>query len=201
VETPEQNGRAEHLNRTLIERARALLIEHHLPKTVWSEAMMAASYLRNRTIGSTGERTPHELFFRAKPDVSHLRVFGCKAYAYVEKGHRDKLDAVSDECALVGYSTSSKAYRLLRPGFNSQLNVVEAISVRLHENSASIFLSANTEDAVDPMIAGGGVLVSLDPEHHPNETESLSGGGASAEHPTQSGAVAAAKASVLEQIY
>jgi hypothetical protein len=70
------------------------------------------------------------------------------------------------------------------------LNVVDAISVRFHENSAPAFLSANTEDAVDPMIAGGGVFVPLDPEYHPNETESLSGGGASAGHPTQSGAVA-----------
>lgn len=173
VYTPEQNGRAERLNRTLIERARALLLEHGLPKVVWSEAMLTASYLRNRISSANRGVTPHELFHGEKPDVSHLRVYGCKAYAYVEKGKRDKLDAVSDECAFVGYSTSSKAYRLLRPGPNSQLTVVEAISVRFHEDCTPTFLTTYREDMEAPK-GSGGVIAPLDLEFNPDGSHSES---------------------------
>jgi transposase InsO family protein len=192
VYTPEQNGRAERLNRTLIERVRALLLEHHLPKTVWSEAMMTASYLRNRITASNREATPHELFYGTKPNVSHLRVYGCKAFAYVEKGHRDKLDAVADECALVGYSATSKAYRLLRPGTNGQLTVVEAISVRFHEDSAPTFLNAYIEDDIPPIAAGGGAIIPLDPVYYPNDSESASSDEETAANTTESGANAEA---------
>lgn len=113
--TPEQNGRAERLNRTLIERERAILLEHALPKCVWSEAMIAACYLRNRTTCADCSRKPHALFFGVTPDVSHLRTYGCRNFVYVEKDQRDKLDAASTEHAFVGYSPTSKAYRLLRP--------------------------------------------------------------------------------------
>ena len=116
-------------------------------------------------------RPPHELFYGEKPDVSHLRVYGCKAFAYVEKDHRDKLDAVSEECALVGYSATSKAYRLLRPGINGQLTVVEAISVRFHEKSPPSFLATYREENPVSIIAGGGGIDPIDQEYHPPDSE------------------------------
>ena len=143
--SPEQNGRAERLNRTLTEKVRALLLEHNLPKAVWSEAMRTAAHIRNRTTGLDPKRTPYELFFNKKPSVSHLRIYGCKAFVYIEKAARDKLDAVSEEVALIGYADNSKAYRLLKPGVNGQLTVIEAISVRFHEQSAPTFLSGQSE--------------------------------------------------------
>ena len=173
VYTPEQNGRAERLNRTLIERSRALLLEHNLPKLVWSEAMVTASYLRNRVTSGDLKVTPYELFYGEKPDVSHLRVYGCKAFAYIEKNQRDKLDAVSDEYALVGYSTTSKAYRLLHPGVNGEPTIVEAISVRFHEDSAPSFLKRLSQENAAPALPGGGFVLPaqpLDPEYHPGDS-------------------------------
>jgi transposase InsO family protein len=35
--TPEQNGKAERLNRTLMERVRAMLYEFKLPKALWAD--------------------------------------------------------------------------------------------------------------------------------------------------------------------
>ena len=47
-----------------------------------------------------------------KPNVGHLRVFGCAAYAHVAKDERQKLDAKSRKRVLLGYGTERKGYRL-----------------------------------------------------------------------------------------
>jgi transposase InsO family protein len=80
--TPEQNGVAERLNRTLITIAKALLFDAQLPPMFWGEAVNTANYLRNRLLIGPDSMSPHEAFTRERPSVSHLRVFGCLAYAY-----------------------------------------------------------------------------------------------------------------------
>ncbi|GJU89017.1 putative ribonuclease H-like domain-containing protein [Tanacetum coccineum] len=46
--TPQQNGVAERMNRTLIEAARTMLADSHLPTTFWAEAVNTACYTFNR---------------------------------------------------------------------------------------------------------------------------------------------------------
>ena len=46
--TPEQNGVAERMNRTLMESARAMMSHANLPNPFWAEAVATAVYLRNR---------------------------------------------------------------------------------------------------------------------------------------------------------
>jgi Pol polyprotein, beta-barrel domain/Integrase core domain/GAG-pre-integrase domain len=48
-DTPESNGVAERLNRTLVERTRAMLLESNLPKFLWGYALLHANYMKNRT--------------------------------------------------------------------------------------------------------------------------------------------------------
>lgn len=109
--TPQQNGRAERLNRTLLEGCRALLLDRQMPRTLWPYAMETAAYLHNLVPSGGDKMTPHELFFGKKPDVSHLRVLGCKATVHIPSKKRDKLDAVSRMCLFLGYSRESKAWR------------------------------------------------------------------------------------------
>lgn len=45
--TPQHNGVAEHMNRTLTERARSLRVQSGLPKQFWAEAVNTATYLIN----------------------------------------------------------------------------------------------------------------------------------------------------------
>jgi transposase InsO family protein len=112
--TPEQNGRAERLNRVLMERTRAMLVDSGLPARWWGEALMTANYLRNRSPAPNGKLTPWELFFGAKPDVSHFRVFGCKAYVTIPKPRRaSKVEPVAIAGTFVGYEPHSKAFRIL----------------------------------------------------------------------------------------
>ncbi|GJT80742.1 putative ribonuclease H-like domain-containing protein [Tanacetum coccineum] len=48
--TPQQNGVAERMNRTLIEAARTMLADSLLPTTFWAEAVSTACYIFNREI-------------------------------------------------------------------------------------------------------------------------------------------------------
>ncbi|GJV91599.1 putative ribonuclease H-like domain-containing protein [Tanacetum coccineum] len=47
--TPQKNGVAERMNRTLIEAARTMLADSLLPTTFWAEAVSTACYIFNRT--------------------------------------------------------------------------------------------------------------------------------------------------------
>jgi transposase InsO family protein len=135
-EVPEQNGRAERLNRTLIERTRAILFEHQVPKELWPDAMRTASYLRNRVSTSIQEKSPYELMYDQRPDVRHLRIFGCKGSVMKRKKDRDKFEEVGEECMMVGYAENSKAWRVIVLR-NGKLKYVESPNVKFQESSAS----------------------------------------------------------------
>ena len=47
--TPEQNGAAQRLNRTLMERVRAMVYDAQQPKDMWAEAAVTATYIKNRS--------------------------------------------------------------------------------------------------------------------------------------------------------
>ncbi|GLI63566.1 hypothetical protein VaNZ11_006559 [Volvox africanus] len=111
--TPQQNGKAKRLNRTLLDKVRAMLAESAVPKEYWHEALMVANFVRNRSPVAGKPKTPYELLTGVVPDVSLLRVFGCVAYAHVPKGKCDKLDSRAQKGTFLGYEANSKAYRIL----------------------------------------------------------------------------------------
>ena len=92
--TPQQNGAAERLNRTLVETTRAMLLDARLPHQFWAEAISTAIYLRNRSPTSAVKgATPYQAWYKKRPEVEHLRVFGSTAYIHVPKNMRGKLDS------------------------------------------------------------------------------------------------------------
>ena len=104
------------MNRTLIETVRSILLHAGLPHKFWGEALSMATYLKNRSPTKAVENmTPYEAWTGKRPDVSHLRVFGCDAYGLIPKDEREKLDAKSRKCILVGYGEVTKGYRLFDP--------------------------------------------------------------------------------------
>jgi hypothetical protein len=115
--TPEQNGVAERLNRTVVESARCLLKQQGLGNHLWAEAIATAVYLKNRspTKALKDFNVPEEVWTGRKPSVKHLRIFGCDAYVHVPKDQRSKLDSKSMKCIFLGYEAGSKAYRLYNP--------------------------------------------------------------------------------------
>lgn len=114
--TPEQNGAAERLNRTLVETTRAMLLDAMLPQKFWVEAVSTAAYLKNRSPTSAVDgATPHQAWYGKKPRVEHLRVFGSIAYVHVPKDERGKLDSKTKKCILLGYGSVQKGYRVFDP--------------------------------------------------------------------------------------
>jgi muramidase (phage lysozyme) len=83
-----------------------------VPSKFWGEAMQTAVYVLNRTLFRILDRTPYESWFNTKSSFSHLFIFGCPAYIYAEKHTRTKLDPKSQPGLFMGYSDTSKAYRI-----------------------------------------------------------------------------------------
>ncbi len=116
--TPEQNGVAERINRTILESARSMMHFASLPLSLWAEACNTAVYLLNRAATkSVDGKTPFEIWKGMKPNLSHIRVFGSTLYVHIPKEKRGKLDLKSIKCCHVGYCETQKDSEpgILRP--------------------------------------------------------------------------------------
>ena len=80
ADTPQHNGVAERMNRTLVETTRTLLADADLPNTYWYDAVEYAAYLHNivPTRSLDDDLTPEEAWSGNKPNVSLVRIFGSK---------------------------------------------------------------------------------------------------------------------------
>lgn len=79
--TPQQNGLAERINRTLVERARCML-----SKELWAEAIATAAYIVNRSPTKAIDcRTPFEMWSGKKLDISHIKIFGSEVMTQMPK--------------------------------------------------------------------------------------------------------------------
>ncbi len=127
----EQNGVVERAQRTLQNAARSMLGMAKMPYGFWGEAMLTATYLKNRTITKAlrADLTPYEVFYGIKPCVSHLRVFGSTAYAQQERSN--KLANTAIKTRMLGYSPDQKAYRLWDPVGHK---IIHSRSVRFQES-------------------------------------------------------------------
>ena len=110
---PQQNEVAERKNRSIVGAARSMLHDQSLPFFLWAEACSTAVYLQNRSPHRVlGSKTPEEAFTGKKPDVSRFRIFGCMTYSHVPEEKRTKLEPTAEKGIFVGYSETSKAYRI-----------------------------------------------------------------------------------------
>jgi hypothetical protein len=163
--TPEQNGVAERLNRTLTTKIRAMLSDSGMPIELWGEAAYTACYLHNRTARDYGDKhaTPEEIWTGEKPDISHLRVFGCVVYAQLAKEQRGKLDSTSIRGIFAGYTPTTRQYRVYDP---KKKTVERYSTVRFDEKQKGGTLIDSHEGPKDLRIEGEEVEIE-DPE--PND--------------------------------
>ena len=94
--------------------ARTILNESPLLKTFWPDAINMACYIINRAlIRPILNKTTYELYFERLLNISHLHVFRCKCYIHNNgKDNLDKFDPKSDKSWFLGYSSSSKTFRV-----------------------------------------------------------------------------------------
>ncbi len=126
--TLEQNGVSERLNRTLIERVVAVIYDFGLNKSLWAEVAKSIIHIKNRspTAALKSGITPYEAWYNQKPDVSHLRILGCTAWAHTKKERRKKLDSHSRRCQLVGYEGTT-IYRVWDPVIKQVIRVRDVV--------------------------------------------------------------------------
>ena len=111
--SPHQNGTAERAWRSLFNMARCLLLDAKLPKRMWTYAVMASVYIRNRCFNPRLGKTPYEALIGKQPNLSGMHVFGSTCYAFIQNAK--KLDARSRKGIFVGYDKGSPSYLVYYP--------------------------------------------------------------------------------------
>ena len=110
-----------------------MIAECNISEAYWAEAVNTACYTQNRAlINKNLDKTPYEVYKGRKPNISHLRIFGCKCYVLNNgKEQLRAFQAKADEGIFLGYSATSKAVRVLN---KKTLKVEESIHVVFDEN-------------------------------------------------------------------
>nr|GEX00340.1 retrovirus-related Pol polyprotein from transposon TNT 1-94 [Tanacetum cinerariifolium] len=142
LRTPQQNGIAERKNRTLIEAARTMLEDSLLPIPFWAEAVNTACYVQNRILVTKPQnKTPYELLHGRTPSIGFMRPFGYLVTILNTLDSLSKFNGNVDEGFFVGYSVSSKAFRV----FNSRTRIVqETLHVNFLKNKPNVAGSGPT---------------------------------------------------------
>lgn len=144
VYTPQQNGVAERMNRTIVERARCLIFDADLDKSFWAEASNMAVFLINRsTCSFLVDTTPEEVWTGNKVDLTKLKVFGSPVMAHVPKPHRKKWDAKSIKLIFVGYDNDKKGIRCIDP---STKKLIVSTDVIFMEGASQVNVSNFDDD-------------------------------------------------------
>ena len=109
--TPQQNGVADRMNRTLVESVGAMLADSKLPERFFTEALVTGRHLCNRCpMTVVNGKTPVEMWTGKKPNVKNLCIFCCDAYAHVLKDERKNLGSKTKKSIISGYGDRIKGY-------------------------------------------------------------------------------------------
>jgi hypothetical protein len=101
-----------------MEAVKAMIHDQDLPMHLWAEVARTTVYVQNKISHSAlGFKTPEEMFTRKKPEVIHLKIFGCPIYLHIPKEKRTKLDPSEKKGVFVGYREVSKAFKIYIPGY------------------------------------------------------------------------------------
>lgn len=114
--SPQQNGVVERRNQTVVEMARCMMKAMQVPSNFWGEAVCTAVYVLNRApTKALMDLTPFEAWHGRKPNVAHLKTFGCTASVKLVGPHQTKLSDRSKKMIFIGYETGTKGYRFYDP--------------------------------------------------------------------------------------
>ncbi|GJT70897.1 retrovirus-related pol polyprotein from transposon TNT 1-94, partial [Tanacetum coccineum] len=131
-----KNKEMDEFCRTLIEAARTMLADLLLPTVFWAEVVNTACYVLNRVlVTKPHNKTPYELIIGRPPSISFMIPFGCPFIILNTLDPLGKFDGNAEEGYLVGYSMSSKAFRV----FNTETRKMEEnLHVKFLENKPNV---------------------------------------------------------------
>ena len=129
-----------------MEAVRVMIHDQDLHMHLWVEPTRTTVYVQNIIFHSAlGNKTPKEMFIGEKPEVSHLKIFGCLVYLHVPKEKRSKLDPSGKKGIFIGYSDESKAYKIYIRSFR-QIEISKDVTF---DENASFIKSKNSYEDED----------------------------------------------------
>jgi len=131
---PEYNGQSERTWGLLLRQIRTTLLESNLDNTFWTYACKQAVNCRNLlpTKSTPTGCSPYEARTGKQPDLSLLRVFGCKCFFHLpRRDHKTKLDPTTVEAVNLGIDSDRRAYYLYIPSLN---RITSAMPLRFDED-------------------------------------------------------------------
>ncbi|GJU30869.1 retrovirus-related pol polyprotein from transposon TNT 1-94 [Tanacetum coccineum] len=165
LRTPQQNGIVERRNHTLVEAARTMLIFSKALMFLWAEAIATSCYTQNRSLIHTlHNKTPYELLYDKKLDLSFLRVFGVLCYPTNDSEDLGKLKAKADIGFFVGYVSNRKGYRI----YNKRTRqIMETIHVTFDELTGQMTHVHSSSGPVPNFLTPGPISSELVPNPTP----------------------------------
>jgi hypothetical protein len=159
---------SERYNRTIMEMVRTMLHQISYPLELWGEAALTACYIANRLPTSVLESgmTPFEAWHGHKPDVSHLRRWGCVAYAHIPEELRKKLDHKGKRGILVDYDNPPGTYRIYDPVPRGIISMKDWIVSKNETWNFGMVTEASIvmRTTVDPPVENNEVVLLLSPD-------------------------------------
>jgi hypothetical protein len=169
--TPQQNGVVERNNRVIQEMARVMIHSKNLAQHFWGEAVNTACHIINRVyLRFETSKTPYEIWRGRKPTVKYFRTFGSKCYILRDRENLGKFDPKSDEGIFLGYSSTSRAYRV----FNKRTEtVMESINVVIDDEEIERPSSGEENQLVSDEVTDGTIdNIKASPNVSPDEPPS-----------------------------
>lgn len=141
--TPQMNGLAERVNRTLIEGMVTVLNDSGLPHKLWGEAAHYVTAVKNLSPHAGADNDiPARLWAGKMPSAMALRPFGCRAFARNLDPGRRKLDQRARELIFVGFDLNTRAWRLWNPLVKTaRSSIVLSRDVKFFEDEFPFFKS------------------------------------------------------------
>jgi len=114
VNTPQQNSIVERKHGHILNVARALMIQSHLPKIYWSYSVIHVAHIINMLPTPVlNDFSPHEMLYKTTVDFNQLKVFGSLCYSSTLSTNRKKFDPRASKCVFIGFKRGTKGYVLL----------------------------------------------------------------------------------------
>ena len=112
-----------------------MLHNKDVARNLWGEAINTACHTVNRVyFRPDTKKTPYELWKGRKSKVKYFRIFGSTYFILKDRENVGKFDSRSDEGIFLGYSSTSKAYRVSN---KRTKKVMETMNFVIDETSES----------------------------------------------------------------
>lgn len=138
--TPQRNGVAERVGRTLQDAARAMLSSSGLSEDFWGAAIAHATLIKNVVPHSATKSVPWREVTGRDFDYGLLKPFGAHSYVHVPEAHRGKLGDRAQHGTWIGVDLASMSHRIL---LSKSGHTVSSLHVSVTEQTPSSSPSAS----------------------------------------------------------